>query len=70
MIVILVNKLKTLSGYYQNVRGLRTNLNTLRFNIPLFDVDYFVFTETWLSVDINDAELDFDRYNVFRTDRS
>jgi len=49
---VLVNKLKTLLGNYQNVIGLRTKLNILRFHIPLFNFNYFVLTETWLSVDV------------------
>jgi hypothetical protein len=56
--------------YYQNVRGLRTKLNILIFNISLFRYDYFVFVETWLNFNILDAELGFDDYNMFRLDRS
>lgn len=52
------------------MRGLRTKLHTLRYNVPLFNIDYFVFTETWLSSDITDNELGFDNYNIFRVDRS
>jgi len=55
---------------YWNVWGLCTELNDLTCNIPLFNYDYFVSVETWLSVDIFDAELGFDCYKVFCLDRS
>jgi len=60
----------TFSGYYQNVRGLRTKLCDLNCNIPLIKVKYFILTETWLGDDISNKELGFDNYNIYRTDRS
>jgi hypothetical protein len=48
------------------VRGLRTKLNILRCNIPVFRYDYYMFTETWLSTDILDSELDLGNYNIYR----
>lgn len=43
----------------------------MKCNIPLFNYDYFVFTEIWLSANIYDAEFNFDRYNnVFCNDRN
>lgn len=56
----LNNKNKSLIGYYQNVRGLHTKLSSLRYNIPLFNNDYFVLVETRLNAEILDAESGFD----------
>lgn len=58
------------TGFYQNVRGLRTKIRSSKCNIPLMNVDYFILTETWQNTDIVDSELGFDDYNVFRFDRS
>lgn len=35
-----------------------------------FSYNYFVFVEIWLNSNISDIELGFDRYNMFRLDRS
>jgi len=65
---IVCNFLKT---YYQNVRGLRTKLNTLRCNFILFDsYDIIILTETWLTPNIDNAELGFVGYHIFRFDRN
>ena len=65
---IVCNPLKT---YYQNVRGLRTKLNTLRCNFILFDsYDIIILTETWLTPDIGNAELGFVGFHIFRFDRN
>ncbi|XP_050520711.1 uncharacterized protein LOC126894076 [Daktulosphaira vitifoliae] len=32
--------------------------------------DYFILTETWLNNNINDCELGFDNYSVYRSDRN
>lgn len=61
---------KTFNGYYQNVRGLRTKLNTLRLNIYDLDFDYFFLTETWLYSDVNDNELGFHNLNIYRLDQN
>jgi len=49
---------------------LRTKLHILRYNIPLHNVDYFILTGTWLDINISDSELGFEKFNVFRVDRS
>lgn len=64
------NVLIEFKGYYQNVRGLRTKLNTLRCNIPQLNYDYFGLVETWLHSDITDSELGFDDFTIYRVDRN
>jgi len=59
-----------LSGYYQNVRGLRTKLNLLKCSIPSSTHDFIIFTETWLNNTFFDNELGFTQHNVFRCDRT
>lgn len=59
-----------LSGYYQNVRGLRTKLNLLKCSIPSSTHDFIIFTETWLNNTFFDNELSFTQHNVFRCDRT
>ncbi|XP_043471434.1 uncharacterized protein LOC122507201 [Leptopilina heterotoma] len=56
--------------YYQNVRGLRTKLLTLRKSIPVNSAVVFVFTETWLHSSINSNELGFKNFTIYRCDRS
>jgi len=57
--------------YYQNVRGLRTKLVSLRCSVPSFlNYDILVLTETWLTPDIDDSELGFTGYQLFRLDRN
>lgn len=60
----------TINVYYQNVRGLRTKLKHLTTGIPTNNADIYALTETWLNEDIYDSELGFNKFNVFRTDRS
>lgn len=55
--------------YYQNVRGLRTKLDTLRQNIPTLNYDVYCLTETWLYDQIFSPELGFTNYDVYRLDR-
>lgn len=55
--------------YYQNVRGVRTKLVNLRCQVPLVHYDVIVLIETWLTESINDAELGFDDFIVYRCDR-
>jgi hypothetical protein len=65
---VCINSL--LSGYYQNVRGLRTKLNLLKCSIPSSTHDFIIFTETWLNNNFFDNELGFTQHNVFRRDRT
>ncbi|KAL4152924.1 hypothetical protein QTP88_000757 [Uroleucon formosanum] len=65
---VCINSL--LSGYYQNVRGLRTKLNLLKCSIPSSTHDFIIFTETWLRNTFLDNELGFTQHNVFRRDRT
>jgi len=58
------------TGYYQNVRGLRTKINLLKFSIPTYSYDFIVFTETWLNNTFFDNELGLTLYNIFRCDRN
>lgn len=57
-------------GFYQNCRGLRTKLLTLKCNLASFNYVFIVLTETWLSSDVFDYELGFDNYNIYRCDRN
>jgi hypothetical protein len=59
-----------LNIYYQNVRGLNTKTVNCLSAIHAQDNDIIVFTETWLSESVQDAELVDDRYVVFRRDRN
>lgn len=59
-----------LNIYYQNVRGLRSKLLNLRTNFILLSYDAYILTETWLSDDIDNSELCFDGYLIFRCDRN
>ena len=58
--------------YYQNVRGLRTKLDDLKFAILCSAVQYdiLVFVETWLNSSISSSELGLTNFNIFRSDRS
>lgn len=57
--------------YYQNVRGLRTKLLSLRCSVPMFlSYAICILTETWLTADISDAELGFNNFNIFRLYRN
>lgn len=54
----LSNICNTLSGYYRNVRGLKSKLSTVRINFAsLNHYDYFILSETWLTNDIDSNEL-------------
>lgn len=61
----------SLKIFYQNVCGLKTKVINIRCVFQMF---YFyhiiVLTETWLSPDVEDAELGFFGYQVFRLDRN
>ncbi|KAJ8723720.1 hypothetical protein PYW07_007700 [Mythimna separata] len=68
LIVLLLN-LKMINIYYQNVRGLRSKINSLYRNISMNSYDVVIFTETWLVDDISNSELFDGRYLVWRRDR-
>jgi len=55
--------------YYQNVRSLRTKLNSLHTNFILLSHDILILTETWLTSDISDAELGLLGYKIFGYNR-
>lgn len=57
------------TGFYQNCRGLRTKLLNFRCNTSCFNYIFFVLTETWLTNSINNCELGFLNYIIFRFDR-
>lgn len=59
-----------LNLYYQNTRGLRTKLDKLQAGIPTLNFDIYALTETWLTDAINDPELGFFDFNIFRSDRT
>jgi len=60
-----------LFGFYQNVRRLRTKLSSIQLNIPsLLHFDCFILTETWLTHDKRDAELNMADYNIYRLNRN
>lgn len=46
-----------LNLYYQNERVLKTKLNILSHNTCLNDFDFICLSETWLSPDINNADI-------------
>lgn len=55
--------------FYQNVRGLKTKLVSLRCSFPMFHFyDIIILTETWLTPDISDSELGFAGFQVIRLD--
>ena len=60
---------RTISIFYQNVRGLNTKLETFRHNVLLHSYDIISITETWLSDSVFNAEVSDDRYQVSRRDR-
>ena len=62
--------MKSLTGFYQNVRGLNTKLSTVTHHVSHCMYDILFLTETWLSDNINSNELGMTNYNIFRMDRS
>lgn len=56
-------------GYYQNVGGLRTRLDTLRANIDLSFYDFIFLSESWLNDDFSVSEVKFSNYETYRCDR-
>lgn len=65
-----ISRTNCLKIYYQNTRGLRTKLDKLQAGIPTLNFDIYALTETWLTDEINDPELGFSKFNVFRSDRT
>ena len=61
--------MNSLSILYQNVRGLRSKLPIVYSSSVDCDFNVIVFTESWLSSDINDSEILCSDYQVFRNDR-
>lgn len=61
---------KSLHGYYQNVRGLRTKSHDFLAQVAIADYDFICLTETWLTEDFYDREYFDSRYAVYRADRS
>lgn len=64
-------KVRHLSIYYQNVRGLVTKCSLFKLNLiaSLPEYDIIVLTETWLYPSIYSNELFHDEYTVYRCDR-
>lgn len=50
----IMNKLKI---YYQNVNGMKTEVNEFRMSLLVSDYDVIVLTETWLREEYYDSEL-------------
>lgn len=59
-----------LSILYQNVRGLRTKIDSVRLGIESSDADIICLTETWLNNNYNDSEFLQNNWIVHRKDRS
>lgn len=59
---------KSLSIYYQNVRGLRTKTN-IRTEISASQYDIIIFTEHWLNENFSSSEYFDENYFVERSDR-
>ena len=66
------NQPSSMTVIYQNCRSLRNKLGVLRAHSPeLVRYDFVALTETWLSQDVTDAELQssFNIHSWFRRDR-
>jgi exonuclease III len=55
--------------YYQNVGGIRTQLQEVYMNSLLGEHDLIVLTETWLNESHHDPEILSPEYNIYRVDR-
>jgi len=55
--------------YYANARSIINKRDELLDLIQTTNLSVLGFTETWLCPDIEDCEIDFGKYNVFRRDR-
>lgn len=60
----------TLSGYYQNVCGLRTKTHRFYSQVAQSHYDFICITESWLNKNFYDGEIFDSRYLVYRCDRS
>lgn len=56
--------------FYQNVRGLRTKIDSFHLAVADSEYDVIVLTETWLDDSILSTQLFNGSFSVFRTDRS
>lgn len=54
---------------YQNIRGLRTNLEFFRNCVINLNCDLLFLFETWLNNDFNDVVLGLVDFNLFRIDK-
>lgn len=63
------SKSNSINLFYQNVRGLKTKLRTLRNNLHLIPHDLVAITETYLDDSVGDAELTDRHWSVHRRDR-
>lgn len=52
------------------MRGLRSKLRLLRHNIHTMCFNYFKLTEIWLNNNINDCEVGFDNFSLYKPDRN
>lgn len=68
-VFIMIDTMKKLKLFYQNVRGLRTKTNEFYNNLLLCESDVVLITETWLCEGILDTELCNSSYSIFRRDR-
>lgn len=59
-----------ISVFYQNVRGLRSKVNSFNLSVKCCDFDLIVLTETWLVPSVLDTELFGNDFAVYRVDRS
>lgn len=59
---------KTISGFYQNCRGLRTKLVNFKCNVACITFDFLMLTETWLNSSFSDNKLGLVNYNIYRYD--
>lgn len=58
-----------LNDYYQNCGGLQTKLIIVKRNVTSLNYVFYILYETWLYDSINNNELGFINYNVYRYDR-
>jgi hypothetical protein len=59
-----------LSIYYQNVRSLVSKIDKLISTINTNFFDIIAFSETWLSNNLSNSEINFNNYIIYRCDRS
>lgn len=62
--------LHDLTIYYQNVRGLRSKLVSLRQSLSNSNFKIFSLTETWLNTSFRSSELGFVNCNIFRHEKN